>query len=462
MENYKNIGKIPPHDIEIERAVLGALMLEGEAFAEIVGILKPNSFYGGGHGKIFTAISEMYNKDEPIDILTVTNALKKKNELESVGGRVYIASLTESVAGAHNIEYHAKIVAQKYLQRELIRVATDIQKKAFDSSNDVSELLNYSEQELFKISESGIKKEVLPVNIILDEALKQIETNAKKKDGISGVASGFFHLDQITNGWQNSDLIIVAARPSMGKTAFVVSMARQIAIEQNKSVAFFSLEMSSVQLVNRLIAGECEISANKLRGGTLTDWEWQKLEHHLPKMKNAKLFIDDTTAISISELRGKCRRLAHENKIDIIIIDYLQLMTAGAQLPREQEVAAISRNLKAIAKELNVPVIALSQLNRAVETRSGNKRPQLSDLRESGAIEQDADIVMFIHRPEYYKIETLSDGTDAAGKAEIIIAKHRNGSIGDVVLNFEPRYAKFTDIKGAVHNAGFEPFESDI
>lgn len=462
MENYKNIGKIPPHDIEIERAVLGALMLEGEAFAEIVGILKPNSFYGGGHGKIFTVISEMYNKDEPIDILTVTNALKKKNELESVGGRVYIASLTESVAGAHNIEYHAKIVAQKYLQRELIRVATDIQKKAFNSSNDVSELLNYSEREIFNISEGSIKKDVLPVNIILDEALKQIEANAKKKDGISGVASGFFHLDQITNGWQNSDLIIVAARPSMGKTAFVLSMTRSISIEHQIPVAFFSLEMSSVQLVNRLIAGECEINANKLRSGNLEDWEWQKLEQRLKNLRESKLFIDDTAAISVSELRGKCRRLVHEHKIELIIIDYLQLMTAGQQASREQEVAMISQSLKALAKELNVPIIALSQLNRAVETRSGNKRPQLSDLRESGAIEQDADIVMFIHRPEYYKIETLSDGTDAAGKAEIIIAKHRNGAIGDVVLNFEPRYAKFTDIKGAVHNADFEPFESDI
>ncbi|HOG19163.1 MAG TPA: replicative DNA helicase [Salinivirgaceae bacterium] len=440
-------GKVPPHDIEIEKAVLGALMLDKDALNDIIGLLKESCFYGKGHGKIFKAITEMFDSNSPIDILTVSNTLHNKGELEEVGGRSYIASLTADVAGTHNLEYHAKVVAQKYIQRELIRVASDIQKRAFDESYDVQELLDYSENEIFKISEGSIKKDVLPINIILRESLHQIEANSKKGGGLNGVPSGFTHLDYLTNGWQSSDLIIVAARPSMGKTAFVLSMARSISIEHQIPVAFFSLEMSSVQLVNRLIAGECEINANKLRSGNLQDWEWQKLEQRLKNLRDSKLFIDDTAAISVSELRGKCRRLVYEHKIELIIVDYLQLMTAGQQASREQEVATISRSLKALAKELNVPIIALSQLNRALETRAGNKRPQLSDLRESGSIEQDADLVIFIHRPEYYQIPTVFDGSDSHGKAEIIVAKHRNGAIGDIILNFRSEFASFTDIR---------------
>ncbi len=451
-------GKVPPHDIEIEKAVLGALMLDKDALNDIVGLLKESCFYGKGHGKIYKAISEMFDNDSPIDILTVSNTLHIKGELEEVGGRNYIASLTADVAGAHNLEFHAKIVAQKYLQRELIRVTSDIQKRAFDEEIDVQELIDYSENEIFKISEGNIKKDVSPISVIVKESLMQIEANSKQKSGLNGVPSGFTFLDNLTNGWQPSDLVIVAARPSMGKTAFVLSMARNMAVEYQRPVAFFSLEMSSIQLVNRLIASECEINAKKLRSGKLEDWEWQKLEQRIKNLKDSKLFIDDTAAISVSELRGKCRRLAHEHKIELIIIDYLQLMTAGHQASREQEVATISRSLKALAKELNVPIIALSQLNRAVETRTGNKRPQLSDLRESGSIEQDADLVLFIHRPEYYKLDTLFDGNDSHGKAEIIIAKHRNGAIGDIVLNFQSEYAHFSDIRGEgmPDNRGFE------
>jgi len=339
-----------------------------------------------------------------------------REQLDDVGGHFYITTLTSKVASAAHIEYHARIIAQKYIQRELIRVSSEIQTKAYDDSMDVNDLIDFSESELFKVAEGNIKKETTKINVLIQEAISQIEEASKREDGLSGVPSGYTKLDRVTSGWQKSDLVIIAARPSMGKTAFVLSMAKNIAVDHNRSVALFSLEMSSVQLVNRLIVSETELPSDKIRNGRLEPFEWEQLEYRIKKLVEAPIYIDDTPAISVFELRAKCRRLMSQQKIDIIIIDYLQLMTGGSgdgKGNREQEVSLISRSLKSIAKELNVPIIALSQLNRSVELRSGTKRPQLSDLRESGAIEQDADMVLFIHRPEKYGLQPQGQPSEA-------------------------------------------------
>jgi replicative DNA helicase len=454
-ENYKSnvipvdLGKIPPQAPDLEEAVLGAIMLEKEAVISILDILKPESFYKESHQKIFKAIVDLSTKQEPVDILTVTEELKKLGWLEEIGGPYYITQLTSKVASAAHVEFHAHIIAQKYIQRELIKVSTDIQQKAFDDSMDVDDLLDFAESEMFKVAEGSIKKEMQPVNVLIKEALHLIQEAGKREDGMSGVPSGFTKLDRITSGWQRSDLIIIAARPSMGKTAFVLSMTRNMAVEHKKSVAIFSLEMSSVQLVNRLICAETELPSEKLRNGKLESFEWEQLERRIKNMVDAPIYIDDTPAISVFELRAKCRRLKQQHNVDIIIIDYLQLMTCNidSKGSREQEVSFISRNLKVIAKELNVPILALSQLNRSVEVRSGTKRPQLSDLRESGAIEQDADIVLFIHRPEKYGFLEDEEGNSLRGIAEIIIAKHRNGALEDVRLRFRDELAKFMDLE---------------
>ncbi|HJX71280.1 MAG TPA: replicative DNA helicase, partial [Bacteroidales bacterium] len=398
------LGKIPPQAIELEEAVLGAIMLEKNAIVEVMDILTPESFYKEEHQKIFQAIIDLSSSDKAIDILTVTEELRKRNQLDAVGGPLYITQLTSRVASAAHVDFHSRIVAQKFIQRELIRVATEIQNRAFDDSIDVNDLLDFSESELFNVAQSNIKKETLKINVLIKEALNQIEEAGKREDSLIGVPSGFTKLDRLTSGWQKSDLVIIAARPSMGKTALVLTMARSMAVMNNKSVAIFSLEMSNLQLVNRLIVAETELPSDRIRNGRLKDYEWEQLDYKINSLLEAPIYIDDTPAISIFELRAKCRRLKRQHHIDIIIIDYLQLMTGSTDTRgnREQEVSNISRALKGIAKELNVPVIALSQLNRSVEIRSGSKRPQLSDLRESGAIEQDADMVIFIHRPEKY------------------------------------------------------------
>ena len=442
-------GKLPPQAIELEETVLGAIMLERDAFDSVIEILKPESFYKDAHRKIFEAIKDLSQKEEAIDILTVTEELKKRKELESIGGAFYIANLTKRVASGANAEFHARIVAQKFIERELIRVASEIQNKAYSQELDVKELLEFSEMSLFKVAEGHIKKETQKIGPLIDIAIKQIQEAGKHIDGMSGVPSGFTKIDRITAGWQPSDLIIIAARPSMGKTAFVLSMARNIAVDLNKGVAFFSLEMSSLQLVNRLISSETELPSEKIRSGNLREHEWIQLDNKIKRLIKAPIYIDDTPAISIFELRAKCRRLVKRySDLRVVIIDYLQLMTAGGDFKfnREQEVSTISRSLKALAKELNIPIIALSQLNRSVEMRGGAKRPQLSDLRESGAIEQDADLVAFIHRPEYYGIDEDSEGNSYKGIAEIIIAKHRNGAVGDVSLRFRSSLVKFTEL----------------
>lgn len=441
-------GNVPPQAVELEEAVLGALMLEKDSIIAVQEFVTAEAFYTEEHRTIYKAIEELSMELKPIDLYTVTERLKSKKELKKVGGASYLAQLTQKVGSAANVEFHAKIIAQKYVQRELIRSATEIQRRSYDESTDVTELIGYAEGEIFKVSEGHVKRSVQSSKDILARALMQIEEASKNTSAFNGVPSGFMAIDRVTLGWQLSDLVIIAARPSMGKTAFVLSMARNMAVDHEQGVAFFSLEMSSVQLMMRLIIAETGLAGNDVKSGRLTPEQWRHLESATKPLGSAPLFIDDTPALSVFEFRSKARRLKIHNDIKIIIIDYLQLMTGNQDSKgnREQEVAFISRTLKAIAKELNVPVIALSQLSRATEMRGGSKRPQLSDLRESGAIEQDADIVAFIHRPEYYGINQDENGMPTAGMAEIIIAKHRNGAVCDVNLRFLKEQARFADM----------------
>lgn len=441
-------GKIPPQAIEVEEAVLGALMLEREAFIGVADVLIEESFYKEEHRTIFKVIKELSMQDKPVDLLIITQELKNRGLLEQVGGPVFVTLLTSKVASAAHLEFHARIIAQKYIQRELIRACSEIQANAFDETKDVDELINQAESAIFKISEGNIKKETQPIKPILKEAVNLIQEASKRDDGLSGVPSGFSGVDRVTSGWQKTDLIIIAARPAMGKTAFILSMTRNMAVRFKVPVAVFSLEMSSIQLVNRLISSESELGSEKIKKGTLVGDDWSRLNSAIQVLDEAPIFIDDTPALSIFEFRAKCRRLKMQHNIGMVLVDYLQLMTAGTDTrgSREQEVSLISRSLKAIAKELDVPVIALSQLNRSVESRDG-KRPQLSDLRESGAIEQDADMVIFIHRPEYYGLTEDEEGNSLRGVAEIIIAKHRNGAVEDVKLAFRKELARFSDIE---------------
>lgn len=441
-------GKVPPQAIDLEEAVLGAIMLEKDALTAVIDIIKPAVFYKESHQMIFAAITRLFGKSEPVDILTVTNELKNNGELDIVGGPFYVTQLTNRIASAANVEYHARIISQKYIQRELIRISSEIIKDAFEDSSDVFDLLDRAEQNLFAVSESNLRRNYDDMQSLVTDAIKEIEAGKDNDGHLRGIPSGFTDLDRVTNGWQKSDLIIIAARPGMGKTAFVLSMARNCAIDFGKAVAFFSLEMSSIQLVTRLISSETQLSADKLKKGNLESYEWEQLHAKINSLTEAKLLIDDTPALTVFELRAKCRRLKAQHDIDMVIIDYLQLMSGSGENKgnREQEISTISRSLKALAKELEIPVIALSQLSRAVETRGGSKKPILSDLRDSGAIEQDADMVMFIYRPEYYKIDQDEDGNSTAGIAEICIAKHRNGALKDIQLRFIDKFAKFTDL----------------
>jgi replicative DNA helicase len=443
-----SLGRISPQAPELEEAVLGALILEQNAYSIVSEILKPECFYRHEHQEIYKAITNLFMKQQPIDLLTVVEELKIEGTLKQVGGIHYVSELTKKVASAGHIEYHARIIWQKYLQREIIRISSELQSKSYDESTDVNDLLEEAENSFFSLSQGQMKREVMQINPVIEEALERIREAGKSTDKLSGVPSGFTDLDRITSGWQRSDLIIIAARPAMGKTAFVLSMARNIAVEHKRPVAIFSLEMSNVQLVNRLIVSETELSSEQIKNGRLSREEWNQLDSKITKLIDAPIYIDDTAGLSVFELRAKCRRLKSKHDIGIIIIDYLQLMNASGMNPgsREQEVSLISRSLKGLAKELDIPIIALSQLNRGVESRTGDaKRPQLADLRESGAIEQDADMVLFIHRPEYYKITVDAEGNSLIGLAEIIIAKHRNGATGEIFLRFKQHLARFQD-----------------
>jgi len=452
-------GKVQPQAVDLEEAVLGAMMLEKDAVSAVIDIISPAVFYKDSHKKIMGAIASLFAKSEPVDILTVTNELKSNGELEMVGGPYYITMLTSRIASTANVEYHARIILQKHIQRELIRISSDIIKDAFEDTTDVFDLLDRAEQNLFSVSESNLRRNFEDMPSLVKQAITDIESAKDSDEHMRGVPSGYIDMDRITSGWQKSDLIILAARPSMGKTAFALNMARNIAVDFKKPIAFFSLEMSSVQLVTRLISSETELKSDKLKRGDLQSYEWQQLTDKVTNLVEAKMFIDDTPALSIFELRAKCRRLKQQHDIQMVFIDYLQLMSGGSDSRgnREQEISQISRSLKALAKELNVPVLALSQLSRAVETRPGQaKRPILSDLRESGAIEQDADLVLFIYRAEYYKIDTFEDGSPTQGVSEIIIAKHRNGAVGDVKLRFVADFARFED-----YSQGIQDYSSD-
>jgi replicative DNA helicase len=459
---YSGLGKLPPQATDLEEAVLGALMLEKDALSSVIDILKPEVFYKDNHQKIFSAIRLLFEKSSPVDILTVTAQLRQLGELEMIGGAYYITELTNRVASAANIEYHSRIIIQKFIQRELIRISTEVIQSAYEDTSDVLDLLDKAEKNLFDIAQNNLRRDSRKMDDLMHEALKEIEALKDKKDGLTGVASGFTELDRMTSGWQKSDLVIIAARPAMGKTAFVLSCARNAAVDFNKPVVVFSLEMSSVQLVNRLISGETEIEQEKIRKGNLEEWEWAQIHSKIGRLEQATLIIDDTPALNIFEFRAKCRRLKSQHDVQLIIIDYLQLMHGkssdgkGGGGNREQEIGSISRALKSVAKELNVPVIALSQLSRAVESRPGpSKRPMLSDLRESGSIEQDADMVLFLYRPEYYGLTEDENGNPTQGVGEVIIAKHRNGETGNVRLKFVGKYVKFADLDGM--NDSFAP-----
>jgi len=455
------MGKLPPQAVELEEAVLGALMLEKEALTNIIDILREDVFYKDAHRKIFAAIRRLFERSEPIDILTVTNELKKTEDLESVGGAYYISQLTSKIASSANVEYHARIVLQKYIQRELIKFSSETIENSYDNSIDVFELLDIAEKRLFAIGDENIKNDPKKAGSLVHEVIKQVEAAKKRKTGITGVPSGFSELDRITSGWQGSDLIILAARPSMGKTALALTLACNSAMLFQVPVAIFSLEMSNLQLATRIISSETEIPMEKLRKGSLSDEEFNQLVgHKVAKLSEAPIFIDDTAALSVFDLRAKARRLKENHDIQMILIDYLQLMTSGTEGRggnREQEISTISRSLKSLAKELNVPIIALSQLSRAVEQRGGAKRPQLSDLRESGAIEQDADMVLFVYRPDYYGAENTEDSPPDS--AEIIIAKHRNGPLDSVHLKFQKEFAKFVEYEPSLSDYHSSPHD---
>ena len=443
-------GKIPPQALDLEEVVLGAMMIDKKGVDAVIDILHPNAFYKEANQFVFEAIVKLFENTEPIDLLTVSSKLKSEGRLDKVGGDYYLVQLTQKVSSSAHIEYHARIILQKYIQRSLIKISTEIIEDSYDETQDVFDLLDTAESKLYDVTQGNIKKSTETAQSLVIQAKKKIE-EISNKDGLSGVPSGFSDVDKLTSGWQPSDLVIIAARPGMGKTALTLSMARNMAVAKNIPVAFFSLEMSSIQLITRLISSETGLSSEKLRTGNLEKFEWEQLNVKVSSLENAPLYIDDTPSLSIFDLRAKARRLSSQYGIKLIVIDYLQLMTAGGSNKngnREQEISTISRNLKALAKELNVPVIALSQLSRAVETRGGSKRPILSDLRESGAIEQDADIVSFIYRPEYYKIDEWDDEerTPSTGQAEFIVAKHRNGGLSNIRLKFISNLGKFENI----------------
>ena len=444
-------GKVPPQAKDLEEAVLGAIMLEKSAFDTVAEILKPECFYIDAHQRVFKTMQGLQQKNQPIDILTVVEELKSKEELEIVGGPYFVTRLTNAVVSSANIEAHARIILQKFIQRELIRISGEIINDSYEDSTDVFDLLDDAESKLFEITNNHLRKNFDKIDDILVKTVARIEDLRHKNEDITGVPTGFATLDRVTYGWQSTDLIILAARPSVGKTAFALNLARNAALHPTKptGVAFFSLEMSAGQLVQRILSAESEIWLEKIARGKLEEHEMKQLyAKGIQRLSTAPIFIDDTAALNIFELRAKCRRLKNKHNVGLIIIDYLQLMsgTNDRGSNREQEISSISRNLKGLAKELQVPIIALSQLSRAVESRKeGNKMPQLSDLRESGATEQDADMVMFLYRPEYYDINQNEMGESNKGETHVRIAKHRNGSLENIKLRALLHIQKFIE-----------------
>lgn len=446
-------GHIPPQAVEIEQVVLGALLIDGEAFGVVSEMLHPETFYDPRHRHIFTAIQTLNMTERPADILTVREELLKMGKLEEAGGPMYLVELSSKVSSSASVEYHSRILAQKFMARQLISYASNIETKAFDDTVDTDVLMQEAEGALFELSQRNMKQDYTQIDPVVHKAYEILQKAAANSGGLTGIPSGLDDLDAVTSGWQRSDLVIIAGRPAMGKTSYALSVAKNIAVDYRIPIAFFSLEMSNVQLVNRLISNVCEIPGNKILNGQLTEEEWARLDQNIRKLEGAPLYIDDTPGLSVFELRTKARRLVKEKNVQIIMIDYLQLMNATGMRfgSRQEEVSTISRSLKGLAKELDIPILALSQLNRSVESRGDgdtkgidSKRPQLSDLRESGAIEQDADMVQFVHRPEYYHIYE-DNGRDLRGMAQIIIAKHRKGATKDVLLAFKGEFTRFAN-----------------
>jgi replicative DNA helicase len=460
-------GRIPPQDIEAERAVLGAMLLDKHAISSAVELLQPDYFYSNANEKIFEAMISLYSRNADIDIITVREELRKKGQLDDIGGSPYLNDLVSSVVSSANIEAHAQIVAEKYMLRTLIRTMTQGIQKCYDNREDAFGLIDEVERDIFKVSEARLKKTIVPLQQAIVKTMEILEKIHGAKGGVTGVPTGFTDLDSMTGGLQKSDLIIIAARPSVGKTAFALSIARNAAVKYGVPTAFFSLEMAQQQLLVRLLAAEAKVDAHALRTGTLPESQWANISTRIHKLAPAPLFIDDTPALSILELRARARRLKTEHEIGLIMVDYLQLMQGPANAEsREREVSMISRSLKVLAKELDIPVVALSQLRRSVEERGGDKRPILSDLRESGALEQDADVVIFIHRPELYGIESYPDGEKTEGIAEVMISKQRNGPTGEIKLAFIKQYARFENLEkfrlDSYKNNGPETEEKEV
>ena len=465
--NFENLGQEmgnkPPQALDVEEAVLGAMLLEPECVDLAMEELTPSCFYDPRHKMIFEAMSSLVNEHISVDIITVSNKLKEKGQLEDVGGPVVLVNLSEKVGSAAHIEYYTRILKQKNIQRDLITASYDILKESFDDSIKVDELIDHAQTKVYNAIQSTVRKDVQDIGSLINEAMSSLQAK-QSQNGLSGVPSGFLSLDTITMGWQPSDLIILAARPSVGKTAFSLNLARNAAVDHHMPVAFFSLEMAAIQLTNRLITSESGLAPDKIKGGIkLEDFEWQQLEYQLKALAKAPIYIDDTPSLPLMEFRTKAKNLVKNKGVRLIIIDYLQLIQGPTELKgmREQEVAAISRTLKATAKELNVPIIALSQLSRQAVTRQGGGgKPQLSDLRESGSIEQDADMVIFIHRPDYVG---LSDNEGDKEKTQIIIAKHRNGETKDIDMLFKGEKLRFVELDDALDiRASSMPVESAL
>ena len=446
------MGTIPPQALDVEEAVLGALLVEPNCIDEAMDELTPNCFYSDRHRMIFEAMRSLTNEHVALDLLSVSQKLKSQDKLEAIGGAVTLAQLSQKVGAAAHIEYYIRILKQKCIQRELITASYEILKSSYDESVNVDDLIDQAQTKVFAAVQNNVKKDVQEIGAVINDAIEDI-MKLQKSSGLSGVPSGFASLDKITQGWQASDLIILAARPSVGKTAFVLNLARNAAVDFNMPVAIFSLEMPSMQLAKRMMVSETRLSGDKFRGGEkMADWEWQQLDIQLKRLVKAPIYIDDTPSLPVMEFRSKVKRLVKQKKVRLVVVDYLQLMQGPSELRgmREQEVAAISRTLKATAKEMNVPIIALSQLSRQSENRQGsNRRPQLSDLRESGSIEQDADMVLFIHRYDY---QGLSAEEEDIGRTQIIIAKHRNGAIADIDMKFRADEVRFVDLSDSLVN----------
>lgn len=446
IDRLKAVAMQPPSAVEVEVAVLGAMLLDNDAVPKAIEVLRSECFFDKRNRIVFDAMTSLYQSNEPIDTVSLYEELKKEAKIEEVGGAVYLSKLSQDISSAANIDYHARVVLEKWILRQLISTSMDIAGAAYQGNEDVFDLLDAAESKIFKISEQGTKESFKSMDRAVKEALELIEAIHSKSISSFSVPSGFFALDDLLGGFQKSDLIIVAARPSMGKTAFAMSAARNAAVDHNIPVAIFSLEMATIQLATRLISAEARINAHSVRTGKFKAEDGAKISRTVHKLSKAPIYIDDTPAISVLELRAKARRLKNEKNVGMIVIDYLQLLSSHVHMEsREREISTISRSLKALAKELNIPVMALSQLNRAVEARH-DKKPMLSDLRESGSIEQDADVVLFLYRPEVYQITQFPNGDSTEGCAEIIVGKQRNGPVGDARLKFMSDYARFENL----------------